>query len=140
MPSIDNDSMDPERRLDATIEASFPASDPPANTPQTGIRLRPGPEDDAEDTGELHPRDNLQAHRFELDIGGQTAFLQYQRKGRDLVLVHTEVPPAFRGRGFAGVLTMAALAAAAREHLRVVVVCPFVRAFLKKHPEITLPG
>ena len=29
-----------ERRLDETIEATFPASDPPANTVGTGVRLR----------------------------------------------------------------------------------------------------
>jgi len=128
--------IDPEHQLDATLEATFPASDAPANTPQTGVQMRTGP---ADAEGELGPRDNAKTHRFELDVDGRIAFLQYQRKGRDLVLLHTEVPPQLRGRGLAGVLAKAALDAAARDHLHVVVVCPFVEAFLKKHPEITLP-
>ena len=128
--------IDPEHQLDDTIEATFPASDAPANTPQTGVQMRTGP---ADDEGELGPRDNAKTHRFELDVDGRIAFLQYQRKGRDLVLLHTEVPAQLRGRGLAGVLSKAALDAAARDHLHVVVVCPFVQAFLKKHPEITPP-
>jgi hypothetical protein len=30
--------------LDETIEETFPASDAPANTPETGIRIDPNPE------------------------------------------------------------------------------------------------
>ena len=32
-----------ERRLDETIEGTFPASDPPANTVGTGVRVGPTP-------------------------------------------------------------------------------------------------
>jgi len=35
--------------LDETIEESFPASDAPANTPETGISIAPEEEDDAAD-------------------------------------------------------------------------------------------
>jgi len=35
----DNDAPRNEEALDETIEESFPASDAPANTPETGISL-----------------------------------------------------------------------------------------------------
>jgi hypothetical protein len=35
---------DDDRDLDETIEESFPASDPPANTVETGIHIDPTPQ------------------------------------------------------------------------------------------------
>jgi predicted GNAT family acetyltransferase len=79
--------------------------------------------------------DNRAAHRFELVTGGLVAFLNYERREHTLVLLHTEVPPALRGHGLGGALVKAGLEAARREGLRIVPVCPFVTAFLRKHPE-----
>jgi len=39
-------------KLDETIEESFPASDAPANTPETGIRIDPAPEPQPEPPNE----------------------------------------------------------------------------------------
>jgi len=76
--------------------------------------------------------DNRDANQFELVIDGQTAFLAYQRTPKSLVLVHTEVPPALRGRHLGDRLANAAIDAAHAEGLNVVAVCPFVKAYLKK--------
>ena len=78
--------------------------------------------------------DNPALSRFELAIDGQTAFLSYERKADSLRLIHTEVPEALRGRGFGETLVKGALEAARAEGVRVVAVCPFVRAYLTKHP------
>ena len=78
--------------------------------------------------------DNRQAGQFELVVDGQTAFLAYERTPRSLVLVHTEVPPPLRGRHLGDALVRAAIDAAHAEGLQVVAVCPFVKAYLKRHP------
>ena len=75
------------------------------------------------------------ANRFVARVDGQTAELQYERFPDRIVLVHTEVPAALRGRGIADKLAHTALEYARAEHLRVVPRCPFVAAYLGRHPE-----
>jgi predicted GNAT family acetyltransferase len=80
-------------------------------------------------------RDNRDDEQFEITVEGETAFLAYERSADALVLVHTEVPPALRGHHLGETLVKAALDAAAAEKLRIVALCPFVRAYLRKHPD-----
>jgi predicted GNAT family acetyltransferase len=86
-------------------------------------------------TDQPQVRDNREAEQFEITVEGETAFLAYERSADSLVLIHTEVPVALRGHHLGEDLVKAALAAGAAEHLRIVVVCPFVKAYLRKHPE-----
>jgi len=79
--------------------------------------------------------DDRTASRFELKVDGETAFLVYERRSASLVLVHTEVPPALRGRHLGDILVKAAIAAASAEHLRVISACPFATAYIAKHPD-----
>ena len=81
-------------------------------------------------------RDNTEASRFELDTGDGVALLEYVRRDGTMVITHTEVPPAARGRGLGEELARAALAAGREQGLTLVVQCRFVRAFLEKHPEL----
>jgi uncharacterized protein len=113
--------------LDETLEESFPASDPPANTVETGTGLA---EVAASDDIVV---DNREASRFELLKNGQLAFLSYERKPEGMVLVHTEVPPSLRNHHVGERLVKAGLDAAHAERLRVVAVCPFVRTYLRRH-------
>lgn len=115
-----------DRRLDEAIEETFHASDPPASTVETG-RIDP--------FAVLPPViDHPGERRFELTVAGQTAVLNYERTPKSLILVHTEVPPAFRGRHLADALAKAAIEGARAEKLQVVAICPFVKAYLRKHP------
>ena len=114
-----------ERKLDETIEETFPASDAPANTVETGTRVGAEPLSGV--------TDNRAANRFELVVDGKMAVLNYERTGTSLVLVHTEVPPELRGRHLGDTLAKAAIDAAHAEGLNVVAVCPFVKAYLKRH-------
>lgn len=73
--------------------------------------------------------------RFEMPVDGDVAILTRERHGNRLVLVHTEVPPAYRGKGAASRLVRGVLDQARAEGAVVVPICPFVKAFLRKHPE-----
>jgi predicted GNAT family acetyltransferase len=74
------------------------------------------------------------AHRFKI-AGEPSAYLRYANVNGHLQLIHTDVPSEFQGRGFASDLAHAALEYARAEHMRVEVVCPFVRGYLARHPE-----
>src|SRR5689334_9493009 len=117
--------MGEDSKLDEALEETFPASDPPANTVETGIAA--GAQDSAELT------DNRRESRFEIHVAGDVGFLLYERGGDTLTLIHTEVPPALRGRHLGDALVRFALDVARAEHRRIVAVCPFARAYLQKH-------
>jgi len=113
-----------EEALDETIEESFPASDPPANTVATGARL----------CYEVEPvYDNRDASQFEVRQDGQIAVLIYERLQEAFVLVDTRVPPGLRGVYVGTALVKAAIASAESERRRLEVVCPFARTYLQKH-------
>ncbi len=76
-------------------------------------------------------KNNESANQFELGA----AFLRYRLKPGEITLVHTEVPPDLEGRGIGGALARAALDYARSTGLQVVPLCPFVAAYLKRHPE-----
>lgn len=80
-------------------------------------------------------RDNTARSRFELDAPGATAVLTYKLADGVMTLLHTETPPAARGRGLASQLVRGALDNARSRGLKVVPVCSFVSAYLAKHPE-----
>ncbi len=60
--------------------------------------------------------------------------MAYERRKRSIALVHTEVPRSVSGRGLGGVLARHALDTARAEGNRVVAQCPFVQAWLRRHP------
>ena len=80
---------------------------------------------------------NTSAGRFEIRTENGTSLLKYVPSGDRLDLVHTEVPVADQGKGFGDALVRAALDHARSERLLVVASCPFVHAFLQKHPEFS---
>lgn len=80
-------------------------------------------------------RDNRSEQEFELSVGGERAVAAYQLEGDTIVFTHTLVPPAIEGRGVGSRLIRAALDSARDQGLRVVPQCPFVRAFIERHPE-----
>ncbi len=78
---------------------------------------------------------NQAAHRFEIEADGALATLTYREGKRRLTLIHTEVPEALGGKGYGGALARTALEYARAAGLRVIPYCPFVRAYLERHPE-----
>lgn len=77
---------------------------------------------------------------FEAELDGARGILRYRRvgiaSGPDRVLIPSVVvDPAIEGRGVAGALTRAALDWARQEGLCVEPICPYVVAWLRRHPE-----
>lgn len=79
--------------------------------------------------------DNPDRGRFEAEVNGGTAVLEYLLDGDVIAFTHTEVPAAARGRGVADALATTALDYAEARGLRVRPLCPFVGAFIRRHPE-----
>jgi predicted GNAT family acetyltransferase len=81
-------------------------------------------------------RDNPDNRRFEAWLDGHLAgFAQYRRRPSAVVFTHTEVDPAYRGRGVAGVLASSALARVREAGEKIVVICPYIAGYLREHPE-----
>jgi predicted GNAT family acetyltransferase len=80
--------------------------------------------------------DNSASHRWEAYLGGDLAgILVYRLRPGEITLIHTEVDPEFEGHGVGSRLARAALDEARAQGLGVVVACPFVRTYLRRHPE-----
>jgi predicted GNAT family acetyltransferase len=84
---------------------------------------------------EIEIINNTADSRFETEVEGELAHLDYKFYKDDLVLIHTFAPPAARGKGISSALAKFALDYAIDNKLKVVVYCPFVKAYLEKHPE-----
>jgi uncharacterized protein len=80
-------------------------------------------------------RDNTALSRFELDADGVVAVANYHVAGNVMTITHTEVPPHARNKGIASRLIGAILAQARTRGLKIVPLCPFVGAYVSKHPE-----
>ena len=81
--------------------------------------------------------DNPDRHRFEIDLGdGSFAFAAYTMPKGKIMFTHTEVPSAHEGRGLGTLLIESALAAARERGLKVIPICPFFAAYIRKHPEV----
>lgn len=79
--------------------------------------------------------DNAPKGRFELVEHGLTAFADYRLEDGRLVIPHVEAPPALRGTGTAGRLMTGVLDEARRRGLKVVPLCGYAAAFIRRHPE-----
>ena len=80
--------------------------------------------------------DNEARHRYELvEDGTLLGVLNYHDRPDARVLVHTEVDPAHEGKGAGTQLIESALADIHARGLELVPLCPFVRAYLRNHPE-----
>jgi uncharacterized protein len=74
--------------------------------------------------------------RFEFGEGNEIAYLEFDEGGDGwITLWHTEVPSALRGKGIATTLAHTAFEYARDNSLKVDVICPTVKDFLRKNPE-----
>jgi uncharacterized protein len=80
-------------------------------------------------------RDNPALHRFEFDLDGGVAVAYYQLAPGVITFTHTEVPAELWGQGIGSKLVRGVLEIARARGLKVVPKCPFVAAYMAKHPE-----
>lgn len=78
---------------------------------------------------------NHQNLRYEVDLGDDKAYLEYRWYKTDLALMHTFVPENYEGKGIAGLLAKTVLEYAKAEGLKIMVYCPFVGSYVKRHRE-----
>ncbi len=80
--------------------------------------------------------DNTAEGRFEARIDGALAGVaQYLRAPGVLAVTHTEVEPAYEGRGVGGALAHHILESAQEAGEKVAPVCPFVANWIRRHPD-----
>jgi predicted GNAT family acetyltransferase len=81
-------------------------------------------------------RDNPEKQRFEIDLGdGSVAVAEYNLLTDKIVFTHSEVPPSHERQGIGSALIRFALQSARERGLRVVPICPFFAAYIKRHEE-----
>ena len=78
---------------------------------------------------------NPEQERFEIQIDDEIAHLEYEERGKSLIFTHTYVPPALRGKGLAGKLTVHALDFARKEGKTVDPQCSYAAAYMDGHTE-----
>jgi predicted GNAT family acetyltransferase len=81
-------------------------------------------------------RHNPAQSRFEAQVEGQLCVADYRMRKGVIVLTHTGVPQALRGRGIARQLMHAAFDYARANHLRVDPQCSYAEVYVQRHPEV----
>lgn len=79
--------------------------------------------------------DNKVKNRFETEIDGYMAFVEYTVKPDILVLTHTEVDKALAGKGVGSEMIEAVLLQMELRGLKAIPECPFIAKYIDRHPE-----
>lgn len=81
-------------------------------------------------------KDNTDHKRFEYAKDGHISFIEYILTQRGTIyLTHTEVPKPLEGGGVGSELVKEVLKIVEQRHLKLVPLCPFVAAYIRRHPE-----
>ncbi|WP_248312133.1 GNAT family N-acetyltransferase [Bosea sp. BK604] len=75
------------------------------------------------------------ANRFNMALEGGIAYATFRRQDGLLIISHTEVPRALRGRGIGSQLVHGIFELARRRGEKILPVCPFVADWAHRHPE-----
>ena len=87
------------------------------------------------DLAKLEVTHNEAEQRFETWIDGYLSKLDYIRDGKNFVITHVGVYPEQRGQGVAGKIVEAALEYAKENSLRVVPMCSYAAAYIRRNPK-----
>lgn len=92
---------------------------------------------------DLEVINNVDKSRFEILVAGKRAVAEYIDRGHMIVFSHTEVPTGLEGKGIGSKLVSTGLNFARAEKKVVLPLCPYVAAYIRRHPEyhdLVLPG
>ena len=78
---------------------------------------------------------NPAENRFETTIDGKLSKLDYIQNGKNFVITHVGVHPSLRGQGVAGKIVEVGLEYARVNSFRVVPMCSYAAAYIRRHPE-----
>ncbi len=78
---------------------------------------------------------DTQANRFIAMVEGHRCVVDYQLRQQVMSIMHTGVPVAVGGRGIAAELTKFVLDTARAAGWKVVPVCSYTSAYIRRHPE-----
>ena len=87
------------------------------------------------DLDKLEVVHNPNENRFETWIDGNLSKLDYIQDEKNFVITHVGVHPSLRGQGIAGRIVEVSLVYARENSLRVVPMCSYAAAFIRRHPE-----
>jgi predicted GNAT family acetyltransferase len=86
--------------------------------------------------GTVEREDGPTKGRYRLVVDGIEAEMTYSRAGEGLIIIdHTEVPAALRGRKVGERLVRQAIEDARRDGVAIMPLCPFAKAQIDRHPE-----
>ena len=83
----------------------------------------------------LEIKHNEADNTFEVWIDGYRSKLDYILDGKNFVITHVGVYPTLRGQGIAGKIVEAGLKYARENALRVIPMCSYAAAYIRRHPE-----
>ena len=78
---------------------------------------------------------NPAENRFETWIDEKLSKLDYIQDGKNFVITHVGVHPELRGQGVAGRIVQVGLEYAKENSLRVIPMCLYAAAYIRRHPE-----
>ncbi|TNF21604.1 MAG: N-acetyltransferase [Rhodobacteraceae bacterium] len=88
------------------------------------------------DEFEITREETASKGRYAAVVDGHEAEMTYSRAGTSTIIIdHTGVPDALRGRGVGQALVRRGVEDARREGRRIVPLCPFAKAQIARHPE-----
>lgn len=85
---------------------------------------------------EISSTENGSHGRYSTTLEGHTGEMTYSRSSPHLIIVdHTAVPDALRGKGVGQALAFHAIGEARKGGWKIIPLCPFMRAQVERHPE-----
>ncbi|TGD57255.1 GNAT family N-acetyltransferase [Flavobacterium humi] len=79
---------------------------------------------------------NEEKKRFELEVEGKTAFIEFILSNENIMfLTHTEVPGNLEGKGVGSAIVSKTLEYLKEKGYTLAPLCPFVAAYVKRHPQ-----